>query len=177
MYKNIDFDSLTLKEKTFFIENETVKLDDISALIRNITINYVKNAKTNKEEYILEESNKKKLISIICAFLNSEGGRIYIGIDEEKQVFGIQLNNKQKDIVNGILYNILKDLQPSVRNAEIKIYFIPIKNNNDEFIENLYVIKIIVPQGNVNELYSIEWKKYKSFMIENDTNIFGLPKD
>ena len=175
MYKNIDFDSLTLKDKTFFIENETVKEDDISAFIRNI--NYVKNAKTYKEEYILEESNKKKLISIICAFLNSEGGRIYIGIDEEKQVFGIQLNNKQKDIVNGILYNILKDLQPSVRNAEIKIYFIPIKNNNDEFIENLYVIKIIVPQGNVNELYSIEWKKYKSFMIENDTNIFGLPKD
>ena len=169
MYKNIDFDSLTLKDKTFFIENETVKEDDISAFIRNI--NYVKNAKTYKEEYILEESNKKKLISIICAFLNSEGGRIYIGIDEEKQVFGIQLNNKQKDIVNGILYNILKDLQPSVRNAEIKIYFIPIKNNNDEFIENLYVIKIIVPQGNINELYSIEWKKYKSFMVENDTVI------
>ena len=171
MYKNIDFDSLTLKDKTFFIENETVKEEDISAFIRNISINHVKNAKTNKDEYILEESNKKILISIICAFLNSEGGRIYIGINKEKQVFGIQLNNKQKDIVNGILYNMLRDLQPSVRNSEIKIYFIPIKNNNGEFIENLYVIKIIVPQGNINELYSIEWKKYKSFMIENNTVI------
>ena len=165
MNKNIEPENIALKDKTFFIENETIKNyknDGINYLIENINIIYY------DKQCELEKSDYNLLIKLICAFLNSEGGRIYIGFNDEGKVSGISIRNKEKDMLNGYLNNFLTVIHPSIRKGEIKVYFIPIKNNNDEFIENLYIIKIIVPQGNVSNLYSINYKKFESFMIENN---------
>lgn len=159
LYKNINSEQSALKDKIVFNENEIVKNDGDNEFIENINLKNTENA--------------FKLKATICSFLNTEGGRIYIGINDKNQVLGLQYSNKEKDKITQDLYNILYDFHPSVRKGEIKSYFIPIKNKNDEFIEGLYIIKIVVPQGDVNELYSIESKKYRSF-VRIDGKIFFL---
>ena len=42
--------------------------------------------------------------------------------------------------------------------------FIPIKNENNFYIKNLYIIKIIIHQGDTNQLYSVTQKSFKSFL-------------
>ena len=43
--------------------------------------------------------------------------------------------------------------------------FIPIKNDNNQYIKNLYIIKIIIHQGDTDQLYStIERGGYISFI-------------
>ena len=69
--------------------------------------------------------------------------------------------------MNQTLNNLVKDFYPSIRKGEIKIIFILFKVNKYTFIKGLYVIKISVPQGNINKLYSIVQQKYESYMWEN----------
>ena len=164
-------DNISLKDKTFFVQDEKVEIfenDGCNKFIEDIKIEKNFNKYENQFDYKLNDKDKYFLNAFICSFLNSEGGRIYIGINDEGKVLGISLDFKEKDILNGILNDMLKDLDPCVIKGEIKIYFIPIKNFKNEFIKGNYVIKIIVPQGDVNELYSISWKKYDSFMIEDN---------
>ena len=147
--KDIDYENIPLKDRTFFKENEIIKSDGENNIFN-------------------EMINKNSLKENICSFLNCEGGRIYIGINQDKQILGVDfIDSKERDNVNQDLYNLVKDFYPSVRKGEIKIYFIPIKNNKNQFIKGLYIIKIIVPQGNVNELYSIEQNQYQSYIREN----------
>ena len=69
---------------------------------------------------------------------------------------GVDYNdNREKEKTIQNLNNSVQDFYPSGRKGEIKIYFIPIKNCKNKFMEGLHVIKIIVPQDNVKELYSI----------------------
>ena len=37
------------------------------------------------------------ILEIICAFLNSEGGILYIGITDDGRIEGIQVNRKYRD--------------------------------------------------------------------------------
>lgn len=147
--KSIEYEKIPLKEKSFFKENDIIKSDD-------------------KNNIFIENIDNDLIKKHICSLLNSEGGRIYIGISEDKQVLGIDFDNsKEKDEINQTLNNLVKDFYPSIRKGEIKIIFIPFKDIKDNFIKGLYVIKIIVPQGNVNELYSIEQKKFESYIWED----------
>ena len=91
-----------------------------------------------------------------CGFLNSQGGRIYIGINDLKIVKGILLDYKTRDTIRNELINYTYDFYPKCRLNKINVYFIPIKSmQNKNIIPNLYVIKIIILPGDIYNLYSI----------------------
>ena len=105
----------------------------------------------------------------ICGFLNSKGGRLYIGINGQNIVKGVVLNSKKKDIINNQLQNLPYDFYPDCRLDKIKIYFIPVKDMfTKEFITNRYVIKIRVYPGDPQYLYSMCKVGYHS-TIRRDT--------
>ena len=94
-----------------------------------------------------------------CGFLNSHGGRIYIGINDLRKVKGLDLDNTQRDTIRKELVNYLNDFYPECRTNKINVYFIPIKSKQtNQIINHLYVIKIIIMPGEPYHLYSLSNK-------------------
>ena len=153
VYLNADIKKIELKKRTFFYLNEKLKYgEDIEIEFKLYGVPFT--------QFQIEELKKQ-----ICAMLNSKGGRIYIGITDEKIVKGVYLNYKNKDMVRNDLVNYTYDFFPQCRRNKIKIQFIPIKNmKRNQFQNNFYVIKIIVHQGDTDKLYSITNKGYISYL-------------
>ena len=94
-----------------------------------------------------------------CGFLNSHGGRIYIGINDLRIVKGLNLDNTQRDTIRKELVNYINDFYPECRTNKINVYFIPIKSKQtNQIINHLYVIKIIIMPGEPHHLYSLSNK-------------------
>ena len=111
----------------------------------------------------LTEEKGNELKRQFCAFLNNKGGRLYLGINDQKIVKGIILNYKKCDGLRNLLVNYTYDFYPKCRLDKIKVYFIPIKSMKDnKIINNLYVVKVIVLQGEPNILYSMTNKGFNS---------------
>ena len=111
----------------------------------------------------LNEKQGEELKRQFCGFLNSQGGRLYLGINDDKIVKGVVLNYKRCDALRNLLVNYTYDFYPKCRLDKIKVYFIPIKSMKDnKFINNLYVVKIIVLKGESNILYSMTNKGFNS---------------
>ena len=111
----------------------------------------------------LTEEKREELKRQFCAFLNNKGGRLYLGINDQKIVKGVILNYKKCDNLRNLLVNYTYDFYPKCRLDKIKVYFIPIKSmKNNKFINDLYVVKIIVLQGDPNVLYSMTTKGFIS---------------
>lgn len=150
--------NIPLDKRTFFYLDEKIK-ERKNELIefRNYSLPL-----TNKEE---GEEIKRQ----ICGFLNSRGGRLYLGINNQNLVKGIILNSKARDISRNALVNLTYDFYPNCRIDKILIYFIPVKNpKNNEFIPKRYIVKIRVYPGDPDVLYSMSSTGYHSIIRRND---------
>ena len=128
-----------------------------------------------KEEQLMEEENEytefknysypftqEKIDEIkrqYCGFLNSHGGRIYLGITDLRVVKGLFLDYKTRDTLKNELINYTYDFYPKCRIDKINVYFIPVRSTiTRKAIKKLYVIKILVMPGEPYNLYSINNK-------------------
>ena len=97
--------------------------------------------------------------------LNAIGGRIYIGITDDKIVKGIVLNYKQRDTVRNDIVNSTYDFYPKCRTKNVEVFYLPVKDySSDTYRSNLYVIKIIVHQGLTSKLYSMTKTGFNAMM-------------
>lgn len=95
-----------------------------------------------------------------CGFLNGQGGSIYLGINGKGIVEGLKLEYKQRDTIRNELVNYTYDFFPKCRIDKINVSFIKIKNGvTKNLIENLFVVKINVIQGEPYVLYSLTSKE------------------
>jgi len=103
------------------------------------------------------ESLEKTLTKTVCSFLNQKGGRIFIGITDNKVVKGIQLSQYQKHELVMTINRLLSNFEPSIIGQDLyRIDFLPIQDKKtNQVLPNLYVVKILVLQGDPNDLYSI----------------------
>ena len=139
--------NIPLDKRTFFYQNEKIKET------RNKFIEF-KNYRIPLSQEKGEEIKKE-----LCSFLNSQGGRLYIGIDEQNIVKGIELNYKKRDNLRNSLINLTFDFYPKCRLDKIFVYFIPIKDPySNNFVKKKYVIKIRVYPGDPEVLYSMSNK-------------------
>jgi len=108
------------------------------------------------------EFNLKKQIS---AFLNANGGRIYLGINDNKIVYGMRLTPKERDFLKvEIQSNYLRNFYPDCRQF-IQIHYVPVKEETTKkYLKNSYVVKIIVRQGEPDRLYRCEKTSFKAFI-------------
>jgi hypothetical protein len=120
---------------------------------------------TEFKNYIfpLNEKQGEELRRQFCGFLNSKGGRLYLGINDEKIVKGVVLNYKKCDALRNLLVNFTYEFYPKCRLDKIKVFFIPIRSMKDnKFINNLYIVKIIVLPGEPYILYSMTNKGFNA---------------
>ena len=142
---------IPLKNRTFFYNKEKLIYgEDKQIEYKNYTFPFTK---------IHKEEIKKQ----ICGFLNSQGGRIFIGISDDLIVNGIMIDYHQRDVTTNEIVNLTYDFYPKCR-TYIDVNFIPIKYLNDKYIDNLYIIKIIVSQGELKQLYSCTTKGFNSYL-------------
>ena len=150
--------NIPLEQRTFFYLNEKIK--------------ETKNELIEFKNYSLPLTNKEDGEDIkrqICGFLNSRGGRLYIGINGQNIVKGVVLNSKARDITRNNLINLTYDFYPNCRIDKILIYFIPVKEpKTKEFISKRYIVKIRVYPGDPEFLYSMTSVGYHSVIRRNE---------
>ena len=113
--------------------------------------------------------NKEEIKQLICGFLNSKGGRLYLGINGQNLVKGVVLNSKARDTSRNELVNLTYDFYPNCRTNKIWVDFIPVKDvKTQKFISKKYIIKVRVYPGDPEFLYSMTSKGYRSYMRRGD---------
>lgn len=79
----------------------------------------------------------------MCAFLNSEGGSLFVGVEDSGFVHGVRCNHKDEDRVRLLVDTILKGFKPQVFPAAYSLSFIPVIRAEDTGIF-LKVIRLSV---------------------------------
>ena len=151
-----------LKDFTFFIEGTS-----LAAFPESMTVEY--------KDYIYPFSNdtlKKKLKASICAFLNTNGGRILIGVRNTGfRVKGLFLTTNDQDNLIRDVDALLREFHPKVDPEEVTTTFIPIKKTDGSYKPGFYVVKILVRRGKPNELYFTAKDCYKRRNGQNESQM------
>jgi len=112
----------------------------------------------------------------VCALLNSKGGNLVIGCDNNQNVKGIKMSRESMDLFQRHLDECLKHFNPSVKGHEYTVNFKSCKAEDSKKIasKELYTLEIII-QGNPN-LEDLYFTHYDECWIKkNDTEIDLLP--
>ena len=142
-----EFRKKPLKERIYFFKDEQIINDE--------------NEHTEFKNYYfpLGKVQKDELMRQFCSFMNSDGGRLYIGINDKKIIKGVIANER---IINYVkkMNDLMEDFCPKINIKEfMDFYAIPVRNNhNGKIIDNLFVFKIIIRKGDPAILYSTSSK-------------------
>ena len=160
IYKDEIVEKITYKpldQRTSFYLDEKIKEK------RNEVIEF------KNYHFPLTFGNKEEIKQLICGFLNSKGGRLYLGINGQNLVKGVVLNSKARDTSRNELVNLTYDFYPNCRTNKIWVDFIPVKDSKTQkFISKKYIIKVRVYPGDPEFLYSMTSKGYRSYMRRGD---------
>ena len=148
---------IELHKRTYFVENEILTPDEDECI------------EYKDYRYPFNEEITKTLAKSICSFLNHKGGRIYIGVeDTQKMVSGLTLTSKDRDRLKlEIIHRMLNDFFPNISHEDfVKVEFVPVHYNYEleKAIPGRVVVKIIVKQGDSDQLYSVTQKALKCFV-------------
>ena len=138
------------------IQSQDKKLEECTSLLYRSHVMFPEDIETEYKNYIFPLSEEKKTIlrRTICGFLNTNGGRIYIGIrDSDQCVIGLDLTTKDQDNVVLVIDDLLKEITPLVTPDECVTKFIPVKFEENKYIPGCFLVKIIVKRGKINDLY------------------------
>jgi predicted HTH transcriptional regulator len=152
-----------INERTSFIYGETLKncrADLYTKILTDIDVPKDINASKFSDKEHNDFSNLKRLV---CAFLNTKGGRIYIGI-QDKQVCGVKLDHQAKENLRSLLYRKYSDFFPDMANDKmVEVYYLPLLDDQNEQIPNMWVVKILVLKGENTQLYSLKKENFVCF--------------
>ena len=158
---NLLFNSNNELSEEEFNLHKKMPLEERKYLIKDEQLMEEENEYTEFKNYSYPFSQEKidEIKRQYCGFLNSKGGRIYIGITDLRVVKGLHLDYKARDTIKNELINYTYDFYPKCRIDKISVYFLRIKSfQTRRYINNLTVIKIIVMPGEPYNLYSINNK-------------------
>ena len=143
--------------KQDILELRKKPLEERSYFYKEEKISGAEDEKTEFKNYYfpLGRNKREELIRQICSFINSSGGRLYIGIDDERSIKGVPTDG-DVNFYNNLIFNLMKDFSPKIVPKEfLKFYAIPVKDNmNGSIIDKLFVFKIIIKRGDPSILYS-----------------------
>ncbi|KAL8220282.1 UNVERIFIED_CONTAM: hypothetical protein K2H54_042698 [Gekko kuhli] len=79
----------------------------------------------------------------VCAFLNSEGGSLLVGVEDNGLVLGVRCDHRDEDRVRLLIDSVLKGFKPQVFPAAYTLSFVPVIKDEDTGIF-LKVIRLTV---------------------------------
>lgn len=97
------------------------------------------------------------VIKYVCGFLNSKGGTLYFGINNDGITKGTEVKEYEIKAFNNKLYEELKKFHPPVGEQEVKVKFTEIyslnKNQTLSLIEDSYIIEFKIEKPLKNEVF------------------------
>lgn len=113
---------------------DLVEVNEKDCLIKNKSLNNETFTEENKRfEFknfkgpTFDERQKEQLLKTVCGFLNGDGGKMYIGINDLGKVIGTSMNYKQYDNFKGDFVSaLLEQFSPPVDDSlySLKRYFV-----------------------------------------------------
>jgi predicted HTH transcriptional regulator len=104
-----------------------------------------------------------KLNKYLCAFLNSNSGVIYLGVNDDGYVKGLKLNNEMLNTLEFELQSNIKAFDDHVNENNLIMYNITnVYRNNSLILDDLYVVEIFVRKGLDNHVYTTPNKELKT---------------
>ena len=160
-------------------QKDQTQLENFSSFEYKSHLPFLENLEIEFKNYLfpLNQKNITILKKTICAFLNTNGGRLYLGIrDEDQSVIGIQMNDQAMFNFSKTIQFILEQLTPQINLDECMIHYIPITlGNPKQFLPHLFVIKITIKRGKLNDLYFTNDRV--SYKRRNGKNTFLCPNE
>ena len=151
--------------KQDILELRKKPLENREYFYKDEKISGAEDEKTEFKNYYfpLGKGKREELIRQICSFINSSGGKLYIGIDDERSIKGVPTDG-DINFYNNLIFSMVEDFSPKIEPKEfLKFYAIPVKDNNDGIIiDKLFVFKLIIKRGDPSILYSSSSKKLNS---------------
>jgi hypothetical protein len=170
--------------KQDILELRKKPLEERAYFYKDEKISGTEDEKTEFKNYYfpLGKSKREELIRQICSFINSSGGRLYIGIDDERSIKGVPTDG-DINFYNNLIFSMVEDFSPKIEPKEfLKFYAIPVKDNNDGIIiDKLFVFKLIIKRGDPSILYSSSSKYISLLLIKSITafsyssNLLAIP--
>lgn len=149
--------NIPLKKRTSFYSNEVLSIDE--------------NIETEYKEYALplNHGQSKNILGTICSFLNKRGGRIYIGVSDDKVIKGIIMSENMRFSFSQSISEMSKCIFPELDSDAIKVQYLPIQQlESGKMIPSCFVVKIVVKQGNISKLYCLDDEKGLVSYIRRD---------
>ena len=75
----------------------------------------LKQGENSKIEF--KESLEKNIVKDICAFANSSGGKIFLGVDDNNQPKGIKITNRLKSQIQDLAQNCDPAIKVNLKEA------------------------------------------------------------
>lgn len=91
-----------------------------------------------------------------CAFLNGEGGTLYIGVDDSGLVHGIPCSQKEEDNLKILIDGVIKQMRPEVFPAMYTAKFVPVMKAPGPRIHKVIEIQV-ASQTVVDRLYEFNY--------------------
>ena len=147
----------------YYIQGEQLNLEESS------TLEYKQLAQFNIQKR--ESINTMCIIlkRYICSFLNSEGGRLVLGVTDERRVRGIDVPDpKAKDVIQYILLQSLRTFIPVVSPDAVKINYIDVMGGRDGNSTKRCVVEVLVSPVKVASGGQINFFTYKYTQTPRD---------
>ena len=119
----------------------------------------------NYEGPVLQDSQWEDLLKTVGGFLNAEGGKIYIGADNDGTVKGVSMNKKEFDAFEKkFVAQMLKNISPKVQDCYYTIRKVPVIDEQSEKPVgkdgwNSLIIEITVKQG--DKIFFVQKEEYE----------------
>jgi len=170
---------------------KTIKDEKLSTLQTN-GIQPKKKNKQTEEYYIYDDTVKfiedhyhefkclklhlDTVTKYICGFLNSKGGILYFGINNDGVVKGTDVKDFEIQSFKKKLYDGLKKFVPPIGEEEVKVNFVPVyKVNNKTLVtsimQNSYVVEIMINKSTKSDLF---FTNYRECFVKRSASINQL---
>ena len=130
------------QEKT--LHNQEFYEDDVEFLMKNDLKTHFLD---NLDYFFNRFFDMQKMV---CGFLNSKGGRIYVGL-QNNRIKGVALSKKAQDDVRLQTDETLRGFFPLVQAEELRTYFYPVIDKQKKFTGK-FIVKIVI-NPNFKETY------------------------
>ena len=101
------------------------------------------------------DSIKNTADEYAVAFLNKEGGSIFWGIrDTDRVVVGVHLTYQQRDDIRRTVCQKFAQIQPSFSVSLFNLDFYPVRDEQGQDIDDLWIFEAEIPEGSPTDLYA-----------------------
>ena len=137
-----DADHLTEPTQIRFIQNQPVPFEET----RFYEFKEIKG--NNPANRITKDSDKYAV-----AFLNSEGGRIFWGVRDDRTIVGVNLDDQQRDDVRRKVSEKLWSIRPPISDEDWDLEFHNVYDLQGNAAEDLWVVELVISPQQEKEVF------------------------